>query len=172
MSHNTHIFLINNANDINDAMMTIDNTFIDQLPSFCDYFRVLGAINLNTGEYKEWVQLIGSNPNTIRSKNALEEFANELYSEADWKRLQSDLERYTKAELYWNASAACKALDGIKYIKDNGFPKWTADPDKAFAINDGSYDMEGISDWRTIEDKSDVDPEQLEVYAVIVDFHS
>lgn len=172
MSHNTHIFLVNNCIDLGDAMLMVDNSLINNIPSVCDYFRVLGAINLNTGEYKEWMQLIGSNPNKIRSKNDLEEFANKLYSQEDWNRLKSDLERFIKSELFYNAKCACARLDGMSYAKSMGFPKWTADPDKVFAVNDGEYDIDGISDWTTIEEQSEADYEPEEVYAVIVDFHS
>lgn len=172
MSHNTHVFLINDATDIGDAMLMIDNSLINTPPSDCDYFRVLGAIDFKTDEYKEWIQLIGSNPNKIRSKNDLEQFANSLYSKEDWDRLKSDLERFVKSDLFWNAKCVCERLDGMNYARALGFPKWSADPDKVFAINDGYYHLSGISDWRTIEDKSEADYEQLEVYAVIVDFHS
>lgn len=167
MSHSTHVFLINDATDIGAAMLMVDNSLINTPPSDCDYFRVLGAIDFKTDEYKEWTQLIGSNPNKIRSKNDLEQFANKLYSQEYWNRLKADLERFVKSDLFWNAKYACERLDGISYAKSLGFPKWKADSLKAFAINDGYYFMDGITDWQRIDDSG-----KNHVYAVIVDFHS
>ena len=167
MSHNIHVFLTNKDKDLGGAMLTVDNTLIENMPDFCDYFRILGAIDLKTDEYKEWMNTVGENWSEIKSKNDLEEFANRLYSKERWDRLKSDLDRLIKSELFWNAKYVCKELDGISYAKSLGFPKWSANPDKAFAINDGYYHLTGISDWRSIGDKN-----KKEVYAVIVDFHS
>lgn len=167
MSHSTHVFLINTATDIGDAMLMVDNSFVNTPPSDCDYFRVLGAIDLNTDEYKEWMNTVDENWSEIKSKSDLEEFANKLYSKEDFERVKADLERFVKSELFWNAKCACERLDGMSYAKSLGFPKWSADPDKAFSINDGYYDLSGISDWRTIENLA-----EDHTFAVIVDFHS
>ena len=172
MSHSTHVFLINDAIDLGDAMLMVDNSFVNTPPSDCDYFRVLGAIDFKTDEYKEWTQLIGSNPNKIRSKNDLEQFANSLYSKEDWDRLKSDLERFVKSDLFWNAKCVCERLDGMNYARALGFPKWKANIKDSFAINDGYFYMDGITDWRSIEDASEADFEPANIYAVIVDFHS
>lgn len=167
MSHNIHIFLTNQDNDLGGAMLTIDNTLVNDMPDSCDYFRVLGAIDLNTGEYKEWQHSVGSNWSKIVSKSDLEAFANRLYSKEQYERYKTELERLIKLELWFNAKCMCEQLDGIRYAQSLGFPKWSADPDKAFAINDGYYYMSGISDWK------DMDASGLNhVYAVIVDFHS
>lgn len=172
MSHSTHVFLINDATDIGDAMLMVDNSLINNPPSDCDYFRVLGAIDLKTDEYKEWTQLIGSNSNKIRSKSDLEAFANKLYSQEDWDRLKADLERFVKSDLFWNAKYVCERLDGMNDARAFGFPKWKANIRDSFAINDGYFYMDGITDWRSLEDASEADFEPANIYAVIVDFHS
>lgn len=173
MSHNTHIFLINEeAENGQDAMLVIDNSLIENKQDFTDWFRVLGAINLRTGEYTECKYLIGHNPNKIRSISDLEEFANKLYSQEDWNRLKSDLERFVKSDLFWNAKCVCERLDGINYARALGFPQWKANIKDSFAINDGYFFMDGITDWRSLEDASEADFEPANIYAVIVDFHS
>ena len=68
--------------------------------------------------------------------------------------------------------SACKALDGMSYAKSMGFPKWKANDKDAFAINDGYYDYEGITDWRSVNPMSEAEYEPTDTYAVIVDFHS
>ena len=167
MSHNIHIFLTNQDKDLCESILTVDNALTENMPNFCDYFRVLGVIDLNTDEYKEWMNTVGEIWSKIKSKNDLEEFANSLYSKEYWDRLKSDLERFIKSDLFWSAKCVCEKLDGISYAKSLGFPKWSADPDKAFAINDGYYDLSGISDWRLIENLA-----KNHTFAVIVDFHS
>ena len=168
MSHTTHIFLINNAIDLDNAVLMVDNSLINTPPSDYDYFRVLGAIDFKTDEYKEWTQLI---PNKIRSKNDLEEFANSLYSKEYWDRLKSDLERFVKSDLFWNAKYVCERLDGINYARALGFPKWKANIKDSFAINDGYFYMDGVTDWRSLKDASQANFEPANIYAVIVDFH-
>lgn len=171
MSHTTHVFLINNAIDLGNAMLIVNNSLINTSSSNYDYFKVLGAIDFKTDEYKEWTQLIGSNPNKIRSKNDLEQFANSLYSKEYWNHLKSDLERFIKSDLFWNAKCVCERLDGMNYARALGFPKWKANIKDSFAINDGYFYVDGITDWRSIEDSSQADFEPANIYAVIVDFH-
>ena len=153
-------------------MLVIDNSLIENKPDFTDWFRVLGAINLRTGEYTESKYLIGHNPNKITSISALEEFANKIYSKERFDSVKSDLERYLKSDLYYCAMSACKLLDGMSYAKSMGFPKWKATDKDAFAIYDGYYDYNGITDWRSIIDQPESDWEPRDTYAVIVDFHS
>lgn len=172
MSHSIHVFLVNNYTDLGQAMLIVDNTLVESLPDTCDYFRVLGAIDLHKDEYKEWMNTVGENWSQIKSKSDLEAFANKLYSQEIWNHLKAELERAIKNESFFTAKYYCERLDGINYAKSMGFPKWSADPDKAFAINDGYYDMSGISDWRTIQDLSEAEFESEGTYAVIVDFHS
>lgn len=161
MSHNTHIFLMNqDVIDGSEAMRVVDNCLINNPPAFSDYFNVIGAINLSNGEYE------GEESNEIRSISDLEEFANSLYSKEIYNQLKSDLERFVKSEMYWNAKCACERLDGISYAKSLGFRKWKANPNDSFAINDGYYEYAGITDWRFIPSKA------TDTYAVIVDFHS
>ena len=167
MSHSTHIFLTNEGGDLEDAVQHIDSMLSNNNLDRVDSYEIIGALDLNTDEYIENKFRIGHYNAKIQSKSDLEAFANILYSKDYYERCKAELDRLIKAELWFNAKCICEQLDGIQHIKANGFPKWEADSDKVFAIYDGYYDMDGISDWRSncidINDHT---------FAVIVDFHS
>jgi len=169
MSHSTHIFLTNDATDMEEAVSHIDSMLNNNnISDRVDSYEIIGVLDINTDKYLENDYRLGHYNAEIRSNFDLEAFANVLYSKDTYERYKAELDRLIKSELWYNAKCMCEQLDGISYAKHLGFPRWKAEPKGMFAIYEGYYDMDGISDWRSRLD----DVQYNHTYAVIVDFHS
>lgn len=170
MSHHTHVILSNEENA--KASMRWVNSQLDDMMLYSnnvDGCRIIGALNLTTGEFtpdEYYSHGYVDEPTTIAK---LEEYANGLFSKEQWNYLESELNRHLKNQYYFLASQVCKQMDGMVYAIRNG-KKWTVK--SPFPINDGYLEFHGITDWCGDWDYHAMGGKALDIYAVLVDFHS
>ena len=170
MSHHTHVILSNEEN-AEASMAWIDGALTDftLYSSGVDGCRIIGALNLTTGEWtsdKDNDFVHEYEPTTIEK---LEKYANELFSKEIWNYLENELDRHLKNHYYYLASRICQQMDGIVHAVHNG-AKWTAK--QPFPINNGYLEFPGITDWCANWDYHAMDGKAPDIYAVLVDFHS